>query len=453
MPRPVLWYSLYYCSLLVSRVSRVAAGSKSAMETVETLVAHIQALTKPEDLAQLQSLLKQSQSDEALRSQAPHLAPLLAELDPSKHSLGYLYLLDTYLSSSISREQLAAFLPSIAHFLNTCSAYHIRFASDKFVSVCRCFKDQLMRQQTPIQGIIPFRSAVHKLQNSSEQLTTLHSDFLLLCLLAKCYKPSLSVLENDIFEAENPKDLFLFYYYGGMIYIGLKRFSKALECLHNVFTSPMPNLNAIAIEAYKKYILVSLIHSGQVPPFPKYTSATAQRNLKNYAQAYLDLTTVYATGKHSEIEACIQQHIEKFQSDNNLGLVKQVLSSLSKRNIQRLTQTYLTLSLQDISNSVQLNGSKEAELHVLHMIQDGEIHATINQKDGMVIFHEDPEEYKTCQMVNQMDLSIQRLMSLSKKLTAIDEHISCDPAYLTKIGRERTRYELDDFDSVPPKYL
>lgn len=55
--------------------------------------------------------------------------------------------------------------------------------------------------------------------------------------------------------------------------------------------------------------------------------------------------------------------------DNNLGLVKQVVSSMYKRNIQRLTQTYLTLSLQDIANTVQLNSAKEAaEMHVLQMV-------------------------------------------------------------------------------------
>lgn len=119
-----------------------------------------------------------------------------------------------------------------------------------------------------------------------------------------------------------------------------------------------------------------------------------------------------------------------------MGLAKQVLSSLYKRNIQRLTQMYLTLSLQDIANTVQLQTSKEAEMHVLRMvvsltwlwiigllkkwsirscnrlfylqIQDGEIFATINQKDGMVSFHEDPEQYKSCEMIERIDSSIQR---------------------------------------------
>nr|CAD1842150.1 unnamed protein product [Ananas comosus var. bracteatus] len=97
--------------------------------------------------------------------------------------------------------------------------------------------------------------------------------------------------------------------------------------------------------------------------------------------------------------------------DNNLGLVKQVLSSLYKRNIQRLTQTYLTLSLQDIANAVQLKTPKEAEMHVLRMV-DGEIFATINQKDGMVSFYEDLEQYKTCEMAEHIDSTIQSIMAI-----------------------------------------
>lgn len=59
-----------------------------------------------------------------------------------------------------------------------------------------------------------------------------------------------------------------------------------------------------------------------------------------------------------------------FSQDKNFGLVKQVVSSLYKRNIQRLTQTYLTLSLQDIADSVQLENSKQAEMHVLEMVSN-----------------------------------------------------------------------------------
>jgi COP9 signalosome complex subunit 3 len=64
-----------------------------AMESVETLVAHIQALSgSPEDLAQLHGLLKQADGD-ALRAHSAALLPLLPQLHPAAHSLGYLFLL------------------------------------------------------------------------------------------------------------------------------------------------------------------------------------------------------------------------------------------------------------------------------------------------------------------------------------------------------------------------
>jgi COP9 signalosome complex subunit 3 len=40
-------------------------------------------------------------------------------------------------------------------------------------------------------------------------------------------------------------------------------------------------------------------------------------------------------------------------------------------------------------------------------IEDGDIFAEINQKDGMVSFREDPEEYNSVEMVNRLDAEMQ----------------------------------------------
>lgn len=422
------------------------------MDSLEALVAQIQGHSSSlEDLPLLHNLLKQS--EDLLQSEGPRLASYLLQLEPSKHSLGYLYILEAITSAPISKEQVNEMVVSAAAFINACVAEQIRMAPDKFISLCKKLKEQVILLETPIRGVAPMLTAVKKLQPTSERLTTLHPEFLLLCLLAKCYKTGLRILDDDIFEIDQPRDFFLYCYYGGMICIGQKRFPKALELLHNVVTAPMSSMNAIAVEAYKKYVVVSLIHHGQFSVhFPKYTSSVVQRNLKGFCQIYLDLANCYGTGKISETETCVQTNRETFEADNNLGLVNQAVSSMYKRNIQRLTQTYLTLSLQDIADTVQLNSPKEAELHVLQMIENGEIYATINQKDGMVRFLEDPEEYKTCEIIEHIDSSIQRIMTLSRKLNTMDELLSCDPSYLGKVGKERQRFDFDDFDSVPQKF-
>lgn len=55
-----------------------------------------------------------------------------------------------------------------------------------------------------------------------------------LCLLAKCFKPALPFLEVDMMDickengAYDAKHFLCYYYYGGMIYTGLKNFERAL---------------------------------------------------------------------------------------------------------------------------------------------------------------------------------------------------------------------------------
>ncbi len=48
-----------------------------------------------------------------------------------------------------------------------------------------------------------------------------------------------------------------------------------------------------------------------------------------------------------------------------MGLMKLVVDSQTKRNVQRLTQTYLTLSLPDIASAVGLPSADAAELAIL----------------------------------------------------------------------------------------
>lgn len=52
-----------------------------------------------------------------------------------------------------------------------------------------------------------------------------------------------------------------------------------------------------------------------------------------------------------------------------MGLVKQCLNALYKKNIQRLTRTFLTLSLADVANRVQLSSPQEAQKYILHMVR------------------------------------------------------------------------------------
>lgn len=294
-----------------------------------------------------------------------------------------------------------------------------------------------------MRAIQPLRVAIAKIRSSPEQLTPVHADFVQACLCAKNYKAALPVLEDELSDLDpnatgiTPRDVMRYYYYGGMVYAGVKDMRKALEAFKMVFTMPAMTLSAIMVEAYKKYVLASLLVHGQLLPMPKHTSAVVQRSLKSLTGPYGELANAYSTSSTDELHKVATAHSQVFDKDKNFGLVKQVIQSLYRRNIQRATQTYLTISLADIADTVKLAApplppAKEAEKRIVRMIEAGEVFASISHATGMVSFQEAPERYDTARTVALLDANIHRVMALGQKLRRADEAIAATPAYLQK---------------------
>ncbi|KAF7645552.1 hypothetical protein LDENG_00202370 [Lucifuga dentata] len=85
-----------------------------------------------------------------------------------------------------------------------------------------------------------------------------------------------------------------------------------------------------------------------------------------------------------------------------------------------------------MASRVQLSGPQEAEKYVLHMIEDGEIYASINQKDGMVCFHDNPEKYNNPAMLHKIDQEMLKCIELDEKLKSMDQEITVNPQFVQK---------------------
>lgn len=323
-------------------------------------------------------------------------------------------------------------------FINGCNGEQVRFAPEIYADLCHYFTRWLVERKTPARGIEILKKAIRKIQLFDSQLTSVHADLCQLCLLSKNLKPALEFLDTDItsinqegsqFDAE----YFLrYYYYGGMIYTALKNLERAIYFYEVAVTTPALAVSHIMLEAYKKYILVSLIMHGKVGALPKYTSQVVSRFIRPASQPYHELASAYATTRTADVQNVLQKYAEIFSRENNTGLTKQVLTSLTKKNIQRLTKTFLTLSLSDVASRVQLPGPSDAERLILNMIEDNEIFATINQKDGMVIFHEDPEKYNSPNMLQRLRSEMLICMELDRKIQGMEEEIIVNPQFVKK---------------------
>ncbi len=112
--------------------------------------------------------------------------------------------------------------------------FHFFSLSSLVALVCRKFAEFAIESNQAMRAIKPLRLAIKKLRPNSETLTPVHSDFLQVCLIAKNYNIALPIIEEEISDvnsdvtATTPRDLLLYYYYGGMIYTGLKQYKDAL---------------------------------------------------------------------------------------------------------------------------------------------------------------------------------------------------------------------------------
>lgn len=346
-------------------------------------------------------------------------------------------------------------LKDVSYMLKILCSHCVFFLLINEYTVCQvvhCYTQVCRENNLSTRALKYLYTAIQRFQLNKEHLTPLHQDYLCLCLKAKNYKAAYDLIETQILDINpnvsglTPRDMLLYYYYGGMAYIGMKQFSKALDFFNNALTVPAYALNAIMVECFKKFVLVSLLVHGKFLGISKNATQLVHRHMKTFCSQYVDFATAYAANESEKVKQIAETNKQLFQKDNNLGLVKQCINALYRSNIQTLTATFMTLSLADIAKIVNLKDDKEAERLLLRMIENGEINAVINQKDGMVSFEEDVQSFTHSQTTNTLESKIQRAVELSKRLEGIDEHISSSSTYIARLHgiREEMMMDVDE---------
>mmetsp|Transcript_54451 Transcript_54451/g.125461 ORF Transcript_54451/g.125461 Transcript_54451/m.125461 type:complete len:436 (-) Transcript_54451:514-1821(-) len=425
------------------------------------LLAAIERLSEPASFPQLLSVL--NTNEELLIKHLPLLDDLLPVLSPKLNSLGMVFILNckaaTVPLSNVQAVNL--FIQQCRRLLLDVDAMQVQLVPAQFVAVCNKFSLAALAIKSPIVAVRPLQAAALALQPTPTHFTQIHAEFMKVCLLSKCYSVAQPLLHasQELLHVDrdatsvSPRDLLLYHYYAGMIEVGLKKYKSAVQYFTLCFSAPANVLNAIMIEAYKKCVLCALVELGELPRVPRYTSMAIARHIKNGVLPYSELADAFATRRSSDLKAAIEKHAETFIKDHNLGLVKQCAQALIRRNIHRLTQTYLTLSLAHIAESVELASPEEAEGYIVRMVSKGEISAQIDKAQGMVQFTEQPEHFDSISSASEMEGKINAAITLTQKLHEMNAQLVVDQNYVSRMARERqTRWGDDEpMESVPSR--
>ncbi|CAF0945969.1 unnamed protein product [Adineta steineri] len=408
------------------------------MATLDQFVVNIRQLTtdgKFSDLAQALS----SPNVDHLTKNIQHIDSIIATFPLPEYSMCMLACLHAVVKAP-NIPDFDLFLTQVDTFIQTSSAEQVYYLPQYLCEICHVITERLRKENRARVGIPILYRAIELLRREPGQLLSIHSDLYQLCLLCQWFEPALTYLETDIIDINREngkfdvKHLLLSYYYGGMIYACIKQFDRAANFFENVITAPATATSAITVEAYKKYVLVKLI-SGTIPTnhLPTYTSRNVQQTIKSLCSTqYTELFNLFNNGTLTQFDEFVNRHRDQYARDRNLGLIKQTRNAFICNSIQQLTKTFLTVSLKDLANRVQLQSTNEAEKYLIDMIENGQIFASINKKDGMVIFHGSPERFDANNMLAKLQDETEKRMQAEKQLKELERQISLSKAYIQR---------------------
>ncbi|KAI8923463.1 hypothetical protein BC831DRAFT_470998 [Entophlyctis helioformis] len=376
----------------------------------------------------------------------------LTELNPADATLAYVMILNARFRSAPGDSNLLAFA---LFFARAFDPRQLVVAAQELTALGEHLDKWAETQRKPKALVRILTLLCTRLNDTSAaslgavHLTPLHVLCLKHCILAKNYRAARPLVDTPVTDISSPvapirvQDFLLYHYYGGLVYVGTKSFRNAQQFFEICLHAPSNVPSAIQIEAYKRFVLVSLLLNGEAPPMAKSIPQAVSRGCRSSASAYTDLASAYASLDPSRTSSKVSQRTNMFAADKTLGLVQQCLADLVRRKIQKLTNTYLTLSLSGIAKTVDLVGvhaASDAEGHVLQMIDNGQVSATISHADGgMVSFHDIPETFDSMATAKVLEREINAAFWVDNEAAEVARRIGLSREYLQRVMSDKAR--------------
>jgi COP9 signalosome complex subunit 3 len=378
-------------------------------------------------------------NSEILRHNVSVLEEVLNIISPAIHTIGWVCLLGVRASVPSKLPDPGRFVTLVRTIIEQGNPLHIQIACTEFAFLVKKAGDLFADGGQPLVPVSFVSSALAKLKSRDGEITALHPYILKLLILAHNYKAALPYTSEEVVSVQDASEteaLLSYYYYGGIVHAALRNTARAVSFFRSALSvAPATALSAIALEAYKKYIVVSLIADGVVAPLPHYTPSVVTRMLKTAAAplvaVYMELATAYGTHDTAVVQACIAANAQVYAKDGNAGLVKRALGAMPRHAIRRCTKTYLTLSLERIAQIAGIPSAAAAGKMIVDMVNRGEVAACVNSAEGMVSFREDSQQTGQ-ELTAQLNAQIAAAFRLDEKLKATDQDISLSPAFIQR---------------------
>jgi COP9 signalosome complex subunit 3 len=369
-------------------------------------------------------------------------------LQPSDFSLVYVWILTTRLRRYKvvdGMEEARLLMHSAAKWTHSVRVEDVRACGEKVFQLGQGLINLADQTRGHLAILHILFSLVCKMSVGAGHFTSIHTLFAQICLSTKSYSYALRILKHPIQSIEpifdsNVTDFMLYQYYSGCIFTGLHDWEQALDSFAMAISVPSNVTSAIQIESYKKYILVSLVANGNVKPLPRYLSPMVGKTVKTVAGPYFDFANNFEGGNIGRFRMDYNKFKDVFVADGNDGLAQHALEALLRRNVVKLTATYLTLSFKDLSSFVgqegdgmEIDGStEEMERMLVGMVSRGEVACEMDKRADMVAFKDVVHAYDTVETVEKLKNLVSASLNVVSTVQDRDEQILRSRDYAQK---------------------
>lgn len=266
-------------------------------------------------------------------------------------------------------------------------------AKPRLVSLCVHLAKYSIRMQLPKRAIVPLICGLKCCcEGKVHWITPIQPFVFQLCIMARTYSAAQSLLDEfgtvtmpKEYSLE-PKDVFLYFYYGGMIYTGTKNYVKARMMFLACLVLPTLALSSIALEAIKKMILVSLLMEGDMKPLPACASTATLRGLRSHCEDYWELAR--KVRGNEDIDSFVEDKMGIWQQDGNYGLVKQVKAVLRKKKLRDCGHVYSSMQLNRVRQELDISETETVEMELLKFYGALGVNLKIDQREAIIRFED-----------------------------------------------------------------
>ncbi|KAL2824694.1 signalosome subunit 3 [Aspergillus cavernicola] len=347
-------------------------------------------------------------------------------VSPSVHSLSFLFLLRFQIQ--LVQKRTKRDIPQNLHpggdlwkqvvrFLRSFDPIQIRYAGYEWRQLVEVVASAAQAISKPALAVKVIADALGRL-NTSGMFTSVHLTLVKLALLSSSYTHTLPIMDKVLcnFPTDTNhvhhetflcsehgssaafitdtsgfstkltyRDHLQFYLYSAMIYMALKRWDHASHCLSVVISSPTANsVSKIMVEAYKKWVLASLLGYGKLPPTSRMIAPHVTRVYQSLARPYVSLAEAFEKADLQKMSAEVDLGQSIWRDDKNTGLVSQLFEAYDKFMIIKLGRTFSALTIADVLQRAPsyFKDHYDTEEFVASLVMSDTLRATLSHLPG-----------------------------------------------------------------------